>query len=100
MTLDQAETVGRIDALLDDVRGDRVRSNELFHYVWTMICVRRGLLRIVRETRRAGHVQLVLEEARTGRHRLVTRPADIDPEIEALAVQALARILGDIDPVC
>lgn len=99
MTADAPDPVSRIDALVDGVRNDRARSNELFHYVWTMICVQRGLLRVVREARRAGEVQLVLEEVGTGRHRLVTRPAGMDTQIETLAVQALSRILGDTSPI-
>jgi hypothetical protein len=84
----------RISEFVESVRNDRDRSNELFHYVWTMICVRRGLMRVVRETRVSGRVQIVLEEARTGRNRVVYRPSELDPEIEDLAIDALARMLG------
>jgi len=94
MTASDGETRARITQLVESVRSDRDRSNELFHYVWTMICVRRGLMRVVRETRAGGRVQLELEEVRSGRTRVVYRPADMDPEIEGLAVDALARILG------
>jgi hypothetical protein len=96
MTDEEVETRRRIDHLVESVRNDRAHSNELFHYVWTMICVRRGLLRVVREVPAQGCVQLMLEEVRTGRHRIVSRPSGLDPEIEGLAIQALARILGDI----
>lgn len=86
----------RITELVDSVRDDRTRSNELFHYLWTMMCVRRGLLRVVREIHSSGTTQLVLEEVRTGQQRMVTRPREIDSDLEGLAVQALARILGEI----
>jgi hypothetical protein len=61
-----------------------------------MICVRRGLLRVVREVNLVGKVQVVLEEVKTGRQRLVSKPKEMDSEIEGLAVQALTRILGEI----
>lgn len=96
MTIEEIETRQRIDELVESVRHDRTRSNELFHYVWTMICVRRGLMRVVREVPTGGAVQLVLEEVCTGRHRVVARPVELDPRVEGLAVQALARILGEI----
>jgi hypothetical protein len=86
----------RIATLVESVQDDQIRSRELFHYVWTMICVRRGLLRVVREVRLNGKVQVVLEEVKSGRQRLVSRPAEMDSEIEGLAVQALTRILGEI----
>jgi hypothetical protein len=86
----------RIAALVESVEDDQVRSRELFHYVWTMICVRRGLLRVVREVSLVGKVQVVLEEVKTGRQRLVSKPKEMDNEIEGLAVQALTRILGEI----
>jgi hypothetical protein len=96
MSQTEVEIRRRIATLVESVEDDQVRSRELFHYVWTMMCVRRGLLRIVREERNNGGVLLVLEEVSTGRHRLVPRPRDMDPDIEGLAVQALARILGTI----
>jgi hypothetical protein len=86
----------RIATLVESVQDDQTRSRELFHYVWTMICVRRGLLRVVREVRLNGKTQVVLEEVKTGRHRLVSKPAGMDSEIESLAVQALTHILGEI----
>lgn len=92
--LDDGERQARISEFVESVRNDRDRSNELFHYVWTMICVRRGLMRVVRETRVSGRVQLVLEEVRTGRTRVVHRPPELDPDIEDLAIDALARMLG------
>lgn len=84
----------RIASLVESVQDDQNRSHELFQYVWTVMCVERGLLREVRREEAGGHTRLVLEEIHTGRHRLVTRPADLDDEIESLAVRALARILG------
>lgn len=92
--LDDGERQARISEFVESVRNDRDRSNELFHYVWTMICVRRGLMRVVRETRVSGRVQLALEEVRTGRTRVVYRPPELDPDIEDLAIDALARMLG------
>jgi hypothetical protein len=85
----------RIDMLVESVRGDRTRSKQLFDYVWTMLCVQRGLLRIVREVETNGATQLVLEEVKTGQRRLVSRPLELDAEIEGIAVQALTRILDD-----
>ncbi|HLJ67902.1 MAG TPA: hypothetical protein VKX16_11135 [Chloroflexota bacterium] len=92
----EAEVKRRIASLVESVEDDQDGSKELFHYVWTMICVRRGLLRVVREVNGNGRTQLVLEEVRTGQHRIVPRPRGLDSEIEGLAVQALARILGEI----
>jgi hypothetical protein len=86
----------RIAALVESVQDDQARSQELFHYVWTMICVRRGLMRVTREVLTGGRTQLVLEEVRTGKTRLVSRPRELDSEIEGLAIQALTRILGEI----
>jgi hypothetical protein len=94
VTRHEIEIRGRIAALVASVQDDQERSNELFQYVWTMMCVDRGLLRIARREGSGDHVRLVLEEVHTGRHRLVVRPRDLDDEIETLAVQALARILG------
>ena len=96
MKTDEVDTRRRIATLVESVKGDRARSQALFHYVWTMICVRRGLLRVVREVDIDGSQQLVLEEVRTGAHRVVTRPRELDNDIEGLAVQALARILGEM----
>jgi hypothetical protein len=87
----------RIETLVESVKDDQARSRQLFHYVWTMICVHRGLMRVVREIRTREGIQLVLEEVKTGRHRLVSRPFELDHEVEGLAVQALTKILGDID---
>ncbi len=92
--LNDEDRQARISEFVESVRNDRDRSNELFHYVWTMICVRRGLMRVVRETHVSGRVQLVLEEVRTGRTRVVYRPPELDPDIEDLAIDALARMLG------
>lgn len=60
------------------------------------MCVKQGLLRVVGEDSDGG--QLILEEVRTGRCRRVLRPGDLDPDLEGLAVQALARILNTIRP--
>lgn len=95
VTPDELELKGKISALVESVKGDRVRSNQLFQYIWTMMCVRRGLMRVVREFDTSGTRQLVLEEVRTGQHRLVARPRELDRDLEGLAVQALARILSE-----
>jgi hypothetical protein len=92
----EIEVRRRIATLVESIQDDRVRSQELFQYVWTMICVRHGLLRIVREVRSRSRTQLVLEEVRTGQQRLVWRPEELDRDLEGLAVQALAGILGEI----
>ncbi len=95
MNAHDAEMRRRIETLVESVRDDRTRSHQLFQYVWTMICVRRGLMRVVREvTSSDGTVQLLVEEAKTGQRRLVSRPDELDAEIEGLAVQALARLLS------
>ena len=96
MSPSDLEMKRRIATLVESVEDDQVRSRELFHYVWTMICVRRGLLRTVREVHLNGRTQVVLEEVKTGRQRLVSKPNEMDSEIEGLAVQALTRILGEI----
>jgi len=83
----------RIDVLVESVRGDAVRTHQVFHYLWTMMCVSRGLMRIVRVVDGAGSKQLVLEEVRTGQRHLVARPCELDDDIEGLAVRALARML-------
>ncbi len=92
----ELEVRQRIHDLVESVRDDQVRSQQLFHYVWTMICVRRGLMRVVREVRSQNGMQVVLEEVKTGQHRLVVRPRELDHEVEGLAIQALSKILGEI----
>lgn len=93
MNGDETAIRHRIASLVESVKDDRTRSNQLFQYVWSMMCVRRGLMRVVREVRTGGGLQLVLEEVKTGQRRLISRPDELDAEIEGLAVQALARIL-------
>jgi hypothetical protein len=56
-------------------------------------------MRVVRVVEANDSIQLVLEEIKSGRQRLVLRPKELDSEIEGLAVQALTRILGDIHQV-
>ena len=92
---DEVEMRHRIDRLVDSVKDDRQRSHQLFQYVWTMICVRQGLMRIVREVETGDATQIVVEEVRTGQRRIVSRPKELDTEMEGLAVQALARILNE-----
>lgn len=90
------ELRARIAHLVESVQDDQTRSRELFHYIWTMMCVKRGLLRVVREEDTHGGRRMVLEEPRTGRFRIVQRPENLDPDLEGLAIQALARILGSM----
>lgn len=94
MTRNDPEVRRRIATLVESVEGDRVRSSQLFEYVWSMMCVNRGLMRVVYEVRGRESTQLVLEEVGTGRSRRVVRPAELDSEVEGLAVQALSRILS------
>ena len=95
MNARDAEMRKRIEDLVESVRDDQTRSHQLFQYVWSMMCVRRGLMRVLREvTTIDGRVQLLLEEVKTGQRRLVSRPEELDLEIEGLAVQALARMLA------
>jgi hypothetical protein len=96
MNASDREVRSRIQLLVESVKDDPVRSSELFQYVWTMICVRRGLMRVVREIRTRDGSQIVLEEVKTGHHRLIARPPELDTEVEGLAVQALTRILGEL----
>ena len=95
MTTDEVDMRRRIDLLVDSIKDDRLRSHQLFQYVWTMICVRRGLMRIVRELHTSDALQIVVEEVKTGQRRLVFRPRELDSDVEGLAVQALARILNE-----
>lgn len=92
----EVEIRRRIATLVESVKDDRVRSHQLFDYVWSMICVRRGLMRVVRVVESNDSIQLVLEEMKSGRQRLVLRPRELDSEVEGLAVQALTRILADM----
>ncbi|GAC1467688.1 MAG: hypothetical protein NVS2B16_12890 [Chloroflexota bacterium] len=94
MTPEEAALRSKVTALVESVKGDHVRSNQLFQYLWTMMCVRRGLMRVVREVDTSDSMQLVLEEVRTGQHRFVARPRELDGDVEGLAVQALARMLN------
>lgn len=96
MTTHEIEIRRRIASLVESVQDDQDRSQELIQYVWTMMCVQRGLLRVIKRDETGGHVRLLLEEVHTGRQRLVIRPHQLDDEIEGLAVQALASILGSI----
>ena len=94
MNGNEREVQRRIATLVESVEGDRVRSSQLFEYVWSMMCVHRGLMRVLYEVRGRESTQLVLEEVRTGRSRRIVRPAELDSEVEGLAVQALSRILS------
>jgi hypothetical protein len=98
LTPDDTELYHRIALLIESVKDDRLRTNQLFRYIWTLICVRRGLMRVVRVVQGAESRQLVVEELQTGRMRIVACPSGLDAEVEGLAVQALARILSDVSP--
>lgn len=93
MTERDEEIRRRIARLVESVNSDRERSQGLFEYVWTMMCVEQGLLRIVRREEGKECTRLVLQEVQSGRLRVVTRPEQLDDDIEELAVQALARIM-------
>jgi hypothetical protein len=82
----------KIDGLLQSVQDDRARSNSLFQYLWTVMCIDRGLLRVVEERSQGGEF-LIVEEAGTGRRRRVARPCQLDAYTEGLAVQALSRLI-------
>lgn len=84
----------RIAQLLESVEGDVARSDQLFQYVWSMVCVQHGLLRIVREVDSDDTIQIVLEEVKTGNTRIVAKPRGIDDDVEVLAVRALDGILN------
>lgn len=86
----------RIASLVESVQDDQQQSQELFQYVWSMMCVRRGLLRIVREHPTDSGEGVLLEEVRTGSVRRVNRPREMDPDLEDLAVDALSRILAEV----
>jgi hypothetical protein len=94
LTVAQGDLQRRIDDLLESVKGDRRAADELFQYTWTMVCVQRGLMRVVDEMRLEDRPQLVVEEVRSHRQHVVYRPIGIDPDVEKLAVSALARLLG------
>jgi hypothetical protein len=96
LTSTDVEIEQKINLLVESVKDDRVRANQLFQYVWSMICVRRGLLRVVRVTGNGEGYRLLLEEVQSGRQRVVIRPAGLDSDIEGLAIQALTRILSDV----
>lgn len=84
----------RITDVVESAKEDGGRSAEFFGYVWTMMCVKRGLMRVIDEIPDGSTMQLLVEEVRTGHHRLVARPRGVDRDIEGLAVQALDRILN------
>lgn len=84
----------RMALLLESVAGDVARSDQLFQYVWSMVCVQHGLLRIVRKVDLDDTMQIVLEEVKTGNTRVVAKPHGIDDDVEVLAVRALDGILN------
>jgi hypothetical protein len=98
LSRDDTELQHHIAQLIESVKDDRIQTNQLFQYVWTLMCVRRGLMRVLRVVQGEGARQLVVEEIHTGRLRIVARPPGLDAEVEGLAVQALARILSDVKP--
>jgi hypothetical protein len=98
LTRTDSDLLYRIALLVESIKDDRRRTNELFQYVWTLICVRRGLMRVIRVVHGETSRQLIVEEIQTGRLRIVASPPELDAEVEGLAVQALARILNDARP--
>jgi hypothetical protein len=93
LTEDRRQIQARIGLMVEAMKDDPSMSTELFQYLWSMLCVRRGLLRVVREVASRDGTQLVLEEISTGNCRFVARPAHLEPELEGLAVQALASMV-------
>lgn len=89
---DGVDTRRRIDRLVESVGRDRDQSNQLFQYVWTMVCVQRGLLRLVDKDPNEDGL-LEVEEVRTGRIRTILRPRDLDAQTERLAVLALSQMI-------
>jgi len=83
----------RIGALVESLRDDREQSGELFEYVWTMMCVRRGLMTVVGEIRSGSRTKIIVEDGE-GNRRSVVRPIGMDGDVESLAVQALDHILA------
>jgi hypothetical protein len=79
----------QIATALDGLRLDRDGSKTLFEYVWTIMCIRRGLLIIVDEDRD----YVLVEEQSTGRRRRVARPVALDAQTEGLAVEALSHLI-------
>ncbi len=84
----------RIAAVVQQAELDARHAHDLFNYTWAMVCVEQGLLRIVKDLPAAGPGQIVVEEVRSGRHRVVTKPLGLDGDVERLAVGAMARILA------
>lgn len=84
----------RIASVVQGAEGDRTRTQDLFQYAWTMVCVQRGLMRVVREMTANDSSQLVVEEVRSGRLRMVAKPQGLDADVERLAVEAMATILA------
>lgn len=88
----------RIATVVDQAQGDPQHAHDLFNHTWTMVCVQRGLLRIVREVPATHPCQIVVEEVRSGRYRLVAKPPGLDGDVEQLAVEAMSRILAGSPP--
>lgn len=89
---------GRIARVVEQAQGEPRHAHDLFNYTWTMVCVQRGLLRIVREVPATHPCQIVVEEVRSGRYRLVAKPPGLDGDVEQLAVEAMSRILAGSPP--
>lgn len=91
-SVDATDLRRRIAWVLDSAHQSRHGSHQLFDYLWSMICVESGLLKVVGSDQGiAGSV--ILEEARSGNQRVIRRPHGLDPEVENLGIQALRRIL-------
>lgn len=98
MTVCDATIRGQIASVVDQAQADPRRAHDLFNYTWAMVCVQQGLLRIVREVPAAHSPHIVVEEVRSGRHRLVAKPTGLGGDVEQLAIQAMARILANVPP--
>lgn len=89
-----ADLQHQIATVVEHAQEDPRRAHDLFNYAWTMVCVQRGLMRVVREIPVSGACQVVVEEIRSGRQRLVVKPLGLEGDVERLAVEAMARILA------
>jgi hypothetical protein len=98
MTGCDATIHSRIASMVEQAEVDPSHAHDLFNYTWTMVCVQRGLLRVVSEAPATLPYQIVVEEVRSGRHRLVAKPQGLDGDVEQLAVKAMARILAGSRP--
>ena len=92
LTEDRRQIQARIGLMVEAMKDDPSMSTELFQYLWSMLCVRRGLLRVVREVASRDGFNSCSRNV-TGNRRFVARPAHLEPEPGGAAVQALASMV-------